>query len=579
LTRVDVEAPDLCPRYTARVIRGVRVGPSPRWLVERLEAVGLRSVNNIVDVTNYVLMEYSQPLHSFDYDKLAENRIVVRRGRDGERIVSIDGTACALDSDMLVIADAERPVAIAGIMGGLDTEVGDETTNILLESALFDPLSVRRTSRRLGLLSESNYRFERGIDPLGVDAASLRACQLILDLAGGELAEGIVDVWREPWRPRTLDIRPERTSKLLGVDVPAEQQLDVLGRLGLSPRLEDGRIVCDIPSHRPDLTREADLIEEVARTVGYDKIPIDTKVAHPVVRLPRVERARQEAGRVMTAGGFDEARLPTFVDAAEAKLFGVESPVCVNPRTRKTNNALRPTLIPSLLRAVKTNQDVGNADVHLFELAGVFPPGETADDLPAEFVQLAAVSTGDLRRLRGVLEQAALRIARGAEIRARAAELPGYAPAAAAEILLDGEVIGSVGVVHPNVQDHYGLERTIAAGGLRFDDLVDRAGEPPRYEPVAKFPPVTRDLSLIVDEDVTWAQLAEVVGGVAQPMREACEYVTTYRGKPVPAGRKSVTLSLTYRSPGGTLRSEEVDERVARIVSAAQAKLAAELRT
>jgi len=221
LTTVAVESPDLCPRYIARVIRGVKVGPSPAWLVEHLAAVGMRSVNNVVDVTNFVLMEYSQPLHSFDYDKLAEHRIVVRRAQDGEILQAIDGSKCELNHEMLMIADAARPVAVAGVMGGLNTEVTQGTTNILLESAQFDPMSVRKTSRRLQLMSDSNYRFERGVDPMGVDEASLRACQLIVELAGGQVAAGAVDVWAKPAGPWQLALRPERTTRLLGLEIPA----------------------------------------------------------------------------------------------------------------------------------------------------------------------------------------------------------------------------------------------------------------------------------------------------------------------------------------------------------------------
>ncbi|MCJ7543310.1 MAG: phenylalanine--tRNA ligase subunit beta, partial [Phycisphaerae bacterium] len=233
LTRVEVLAPDLCPRYTARVIRGVKLGPSPSWMVERLAAVGLRSINNVVDVTNYVLMEYSQPLHSFDLDSLAERRIVVRRARDGEQLVSIDGTRCDLTLSMLVIADAERPVAVAGIMGGANTEVGTDTVNVLIESAQFDPLAVRRASRKLALMSESNYRFERGVDPMAVDTASLRACQLILQTAGGTLAEGVVDVWAKPFVSPQVSLRPERCDALLGIHIPPERQMEILTRLHL----------------------------------------------------------------------------------------------------------------------------------------------------------------------------------------------------------------------------------------------------------------------------------------------------------------------------------------------------------
>ncbi|KPK50183.1 MAG: hypothetical protein AMK72_02800 [Planctomycetes bacterium SM23_25] len=577
LTRVDVLDPDLCPRYTARVIRGVSVGPSPRWMIERLEATGLRGINNIVDVTNYVLMEYSQPLHSFDYDKLAENRIVVRRGRSGEHMISIDETKCNLDDSMLIIADAARPVAIAGVMGGLTTEVAEQTTNVLIESAQFDPLAVRRTSRKLGIMSESNYRFERGVDPVGVNAASLRACQLILQLAGGELAEGVADAWADPFRPPEVALRPERCNALLGMDVPTERQVEILNRLGLSPRKADGRIVCTIPPYRPDLTREVDLIEEVARMAGYDKIPVAAEVSHPVRGEDHASRVRRLAAQTLSAAGLDEAITFSFIDTAEAELFGQDRTVTVDKLTRKTNNVLRPTVIPSLLRACKTNQDVGSADVALFELASCFPPGAEGQ-LPDEYTELGMVSTGRLADLRGALEAVAGRIAPDAPIEIREAPAAHLAEGTGAEVLLDGQKIGTLGIISQAVQHYYGLERPVAAAAIRFEPLLERAAPTRTYQPVPKFPPIRRDLSVVVDEAVTWRQLSDAVAAVDQPMRAPAEYVTTYRGAPVADGRKSVTLTLVYRHPDRTLRGEEVDQQIEQVVAQLRRKLGAELR-
>ncbi|HHH76219.1 MAG TPA: phenylalanine--tRNA ligase subunit beta, partial [Phycisphaerae bacterium] len=307
LTSVEVRDFDLCSRYTARVIKGVKVGPSPDWLVEKLGSVGMRSVNNIVDITNFVLMEYSQPLHSFDFDKLAGQKIIVRRAANGEKMVSIDETTCKLAENMLVIADAEKPVAIAGVMGGLDTEVCDSTTNLLIESARFDPLTTRRTSRQLQLMSESNFRFERGIDPVGVDTASKRACELILSLAGGELARGVVDVWDKPFSPVEVTLRSKRCDALLGLVTPLEKQVQILGDLGLAPAVVGDSIVCSIPPYRSDLTREVDLIEEVARLVGYDQIPMHDKLSVKVAGECSKHRVRKQIGQILSACGFDEA--------------------------------------------------------------------------------------------------------------------------------------------------------------------------------------------------------------------------------------------------------------------------------
>ncbi len=577
LTSVTVEAPDLCPRYAARIVRGVTVGPSPAWMVERLEAVGMRSVNNVVDVTNYVLMEYSQPLHSFDHAKLEEGRIVVRRARDGETMVSIDETTCKLDSSMLVIADASRPVAIAGIMGGLNTEVTDATSDVLLEAAQFDPLTTRHTSRKLALMSESNYRFERGIDPVGLEEACRRACQLILQLAGGRLVNGMADVWQEPYRPPTVSLRPERCRSLLGLDVPDDRQREVLDRLGLSPRSQDGRIVCTVPAHRADVRREADLIEEVARLVGYDEIPMDPKVTHTVAPEGRAHRLRKAAASVLSAAGYDEALTFTFVDRDEAALVGVPEPVEVDAAVRKTNNALRPTVLPSLLRACKVNQDASVDEVALYELSAVFPPGHGA--LPDEFVELGLVTTsGELRDVRGVLEALAERIAPEASLGVEPGEVPGLRPADSAWVTLEGRTVGSLGTISRNVQDRYGLERPTATARISFDALCEAATLTRRYRPIPRFPSVRRDLSLVVDEATPWSRIAEAIGAVDQPLRAGFEYVTTYRGNPIDPDKKSVTVTLEYRSGESTLRSEEVDEQVGEVVSALTERLGAHLR-
>jgi len=579
LACVEVLDADLCPRYTARVLRGVKVAPSPKWLVDRLEAVGLRSVNNVVDVTNYVLMEYSQPLHAFDYDKLAGHKIIVRRARRGETMVSIDRSLCRLDEEMLVIADAERAVAIAGVMGGLDTEVGPATTNVLIESARFDPLATRRTSRRLQLMSESNYRFERGVDPVAVDAASLRACQLILDLGGGRLAEGVLDVWAEPYRPRRVTLRPQRCNALLGVDTPAERQAEILARLGLEPKMTNGRIECTVPSHRGDVNQEVDLIEEVARLGGYDRIAVLDKVTHEVTGEGRTERTRRMIGGLMTAAGFDETVTNSFLDAGESELFGWTETVRVDATVRKTNNVLRPTLLASLLRACKTNQDAGNAEMSFFELAGVFPPAE-GRSIPAEHVELAMVTTRELRDLRGALESVLAGVAPRSRLAVRPRKLPGLADDMSAEVLVDEAPAGVMGAISAEVLEYYGLnaDRAIAAAAIRFDALLERAGRRRTYQPVAKFPAVRRDLSLVVDEQVAWAALAEAIERVDQPARVGLDYVTTYRGRQIPPGRKSVTLTLTYRHEAQTLRSEEVDQQVDQVVSALRETFAVELR-
>ncbi len=578
LAGLEVQAADLCPRYTARLIRGVKVAPSPAWMVERLEAVGLRGINNIVDVTNYVLMEYSQPLHSFDFDKLAGGRIVVRRARGGEQIVSIDETRCTLDDSMLVIADAERAVAVAGVMGGLNTEVGEATANVLIEAARFDPLSVRRTSRKLALLTESNYRFERGIDPVGVEQASLRACQLIIDVAGGELAEGMLDFWADPYVAPRVALRPARCNALLGIDIPAERQMEILARLDLSPRMDGERIICTIPPWRGDLTREVDLIEEVIRHHGYDSIPVDDTVTHGIAPDPPLHKTIAEITSAARAAGCDQTATVTFVDAAEAAMFCPAPAVRVDSRVRRANNAIRPTLACSLLGACKTNQDAGNTDVQVFEVAAVFPPGPQGA-MSDEHMELAMATTGELDALRGALEAVVAALSPAAHVEVDPSAVAGLTAQAGGRVLLNGKDIGFLGVISAEVQDHYGLTAPVAVAAVRVDALADVAQAVRTYQPIGRFPAVRRDLSLILAEDATWRRLARAIDSVAQPQRAAVEYVTTYRGKPIPPGKKSVTVTLTYQSDEGTLRSEDVDEQVSAVLAALAKDMSAELRT
>jgi phenylalanyl-tRNA synthetase beta chain len=577
LTTVTVDTPDLCPRYLAMVIQGVKIGPSPEWLVERLAAINMRSVNNVVDATNYVLMETSQPFHAFDFDTLAENRIVVRRATPGETITSIDGSECKLTDAMLVIADADKSVAVAGVMGGLATEVTDATTNILLEIGQFDPMSIRKTSRHLQLLSESNYRFERGIDALAMDYNAVRMAELIVQVAGGEIAEGMIDITATLPTPATVTLRPARTDSLLGMATPVDKQVSILADLGFDPKLADDVITCTIPTYRADITREADLIEEVGRHVGFDNIPLHEEVTHSLVPTGPDRRARNKLAAGMSAAGFDEAITFTFADMDEASIFSPGETLQVNPQVRRANNALRKSLINSLLRVAKTNQDAGQTDVHLYEVAAVFPLCEKL--MPAEYRQVGMLSTGSLRHLRGAIETAIATACPLSALMIEPADVAGFEPGAAGNVMLDGELIGAFGQVASDVQDRYGLDRTIVAGYLNYEMFVARAGQQPTYQTLPKFPAITRDLSLIVDETVTWNQLESLVAGIDQPMRESINYVTTYRGKPVAKGKKSVTLSMTYRSAETTLRNEQVDEEVNAIITAATDKLDATLRT
>ncbi|MCC6680373.1 MAG: phenylalanine--tRNA ligase subunit beta [Phycisphaeraceae bacterium] len=565
---VALEAPDLCPIYTARLITGVRVGPSPAWLVECLTAIGLRSVNNVVDVTNFVLMEIGEPLHAFDLDKLAEKRIVVRRANKGEAFTAIDNSKHTLGPDMLVIADAAKPVALAGVMGGLDSEVSSATTNILLEAAIFDPLNVRTTSRALKLASDSSYRFERGIDPRKVEQASARAAALIVELAGGQASTEMIVAGSVDTEPKRITLRPQRCIDLLGEDISAQEQMSYLEKLGLSPKFEDGLIACTAPTFRLDLLREVDLIEEVARSRGLDNVPQRPRLEF-VVRPVQVRvAARRELDEVLVAHGYHETITPSMLEPAAAEAFADKSQLLsLDPQRRKVDPTLRPSVLPSLLACRKLNQDRGNAEVHLYEAAAVW-----TQDGERQVLALLGDEPDEalgLRRIKSALSELAERL--GGELAYEPVEDARYA--AAAKLMLNGKDEGRVGVLLP------GAGGAVLAAEMSLEPLLATFPPQRRIDALPRFPGIERDLSMIVDEQVTWRQFEQIIREVKPAMLEDLKFLIVYRGKPIPKGRKSVSLRLRFRDPRKTLKHEEVDPQVAAVVDALKQKLGAELRT
>jgi phenylalanyl-tRNA synthetase beta chain len=595
LASIEIVEPNLCSRYTARVIESVKVGPSPAWLKKRLEAVGMRSVNNIVDATNYAMLETGQPPHAFDYDKITDGKIIVRKALAGERIVSIDGSKCDLDPNMLIIADTRGPVAIAGVMGGLDTEVGEGTKTILLEDAYFDPVSVRTTSRRLSLPSEAAFRFERIVDIEQIDWASKRTAELITRVAGGKVVKGIIDVY--PRRPsqKQVTLRLSRLNKLLGIEIPSKEVLTILSRLKFNPQQKDDSIVCTVPSWRSDIYREVDLIEEVSRVHGYNKIPTQRKIQIEVVPAGARQKLTQAVGTYLNGCGFYETISVGFIDSSIAEFFtasGAEH-LAVEDESRKSANLLRQMLLGSLLGVLKTNLNIGNSPCRIFEIADTFVPTcselacpergrgvePTADAaLPLEKTKLALVCDSDFRDLRGVVEGLITNINRDTQMV--------FAPAeqrwaqTAAEIIVNGSHIGFAGAISEPLKDKFDFEDiTICAAELDFEALLALQRWELKAKSIPRFPAIIRDLSLIVDEQVRWADIIEAVNRKASTELEQTCFVGIYRGGVIPADKKSVTLSLKFRDADGTLTHESVDRLEADIVAELTASVGAELRT
>ncbi len=578
---VEIAEPELCGRYTARIIEGVKIGPSPDWLRKRVEAVGLRTVNNVVDATNYAMMETGQPPHAFDYDKIADGKIIVRKAVAGERIVSIDGTTCELNPDMLIIADPNGPVAVAGVMGGLDTEVSEATTTILLEDAYFDPVSIRKTSRKLALPSEAAYRFERIVDIEMIDWASKRTAQLITQVAGGKVAKGVVDIYPKKPAKKDVTLRLSRLKNLLGIEIPSEEVIRILSSLNFKPQTRDGLIVCSVPSWRSDIYHEVDLIEEVARVYGYDKIPTEQKISIEVIPADNRQKLVESIAAYLNGCGFYETINVAFVDAATAELFteeGAKEHLGVNDVSRKSANLLRQTLIGSLLTVLKTNVNAKNLPCKIFEIADTYVPANKKGALPVEKAKLALVCDSDFRDLRGVIESLIKSIDRDAQTVFVPADL-GWAETGA-QILINGKLSGVAGIVGRAVKEKLDFtDLSPCAAELDFETLLALQRSAVKVTPIPRFPAIQRDLSIIVDEKIRWADIIDAVKQKATPELENIQFVGIYRGRSIPAGKKSVTLSLRFRDEDGTLTHQAVDGFQADIVNSLNKHIAAELRT
>lgn len=599
---VEILAPDICPCYIARVIRGVRVGPSPQWLVDRLATVGVASVNNVVDITNYVMFECGQPLHAFDLANIRGGRIGVRRAVAGESFTAINHKTYALTTGMGVIADAEGPVALAGVMGGAGTEITATTTDILLESAQFAPLTVRAAARGLVLASASSYRFERVPDPAAVDWASRRAAAMIAEIAGGQIARGTVEAGRLAVSPATIELRSSRVTEVLGVDISVERQEAIL--LGLGFVAEHGgtdRTRWRAPTWRRDCGREIDLVEEIARIEGYDKVPENEPIAaRPVTESAR-ERTLRRATEVLVAAGFCEAMTRSVVGApleALASPWGDVSPlVCAPPLVRGADR-LRRTLLPSLLEARAANVAVGAQQPDLFETARGYLPWPAAVQDAASPVEepllVSFVMGGGFATAKGlaeaVLERLGLGVSAMNEPRVvfRQVHLDLFSTGRAAEIVLQrpglpDERVGVVGEVAATVLTAFGLnvgaKGTVVAAELRLDRLefaVDL--ERPRSRP-SDFPAVERDVNLIVDQAVPWGDVATAIRGSAGGLLEECRLVQVWTdAERLGAGKKSFVVALRLRSSEGTLAGEDANRTVETVVAACGRQCGAVLR-
>lgn len=602
-TRVEIESPDLCGRYTASVLRGVKVQPSPDWLRQRLEAIGQNSINNVVDVTNYVMFELGQPMHAFDLDKLAEKRIVVRRARPGEKIRTLDGAERTLAKDMCVIADAARAVAIAGVMGGAESEIGFASRNILLESAWFDPISVRRTSKALALRTEASYRFERGADPEMADLASRRAAELIQQIAGGELLASAVDVYPGRTPEKRLELSREELLRVMGADIPDRDIEEILGALGFHPVRNDGTRGaaesllatwdCRRPSWRQDVTRGIDLIEEVARHYGYDRFPPRLPPAkQPARRLPHANALDRLRERVIGLGYQEIVEIP-IVDASRDAIFRLEgvAPAAIGNPLAENASMMRSSGIVSMIGAIEWNINHGQRDLRLFEIGKTY---QMQNGEPVETPVLTVGITGlahaktiheaarevTFADLKGDLDRIGELVCGAAWEKANRTWL---ASGRAAEISFGSstEPAGIAGQLAKRIADQLKLRQDIFVAEVRLDTLlhaIEAAHASLKFRPIPRFPAVERDFSLVLSDGISFAQIERTIYSLAIPEMERIEAADLFRGGQIPAGKFSLMIRVTFQSAQTTLKDAQIADYSARIVSALEKELGASLR-
>ncbi len=583
LLDVKIEAPDLCPIYSARIVKNVRVKPSPRWLRERLRVMGVRPINNIVDITNYVMLEYGQPMHAFDLRTIDEGKIRVRRAKNGEKITTLDDTNHVLTDNQLVIADANKPVAIAGVMGGEYSGIVDDTTTIVFESANFSGSSVRITARDQGMRTDASSRYEKGLDPNNCIPALNRACELVELLDAGDVMDGIIMDDHSKTEPRKIPLEAEWINRFLDLNLSEEEMKKILAKLGCQ---FDGDLVI-VPTYRPDLVHKADIAEEIARFYGYNKIPSTSIRGGAQGKYSARQKFDQTIARTMLACGLSEIMTYSFVSPKvyDKILVPADSPlrksvVISNPLGEDTS-IMRTTALPSMLEILQRNYNNRNASAHLFEIAREYIP-TTENELPVEKNKLICGFYGgdglDFFTVKGVVEALFGQISLyDWEIEAVSDQFA-FHPGQCAKLSAGDDVLGYFGQIHPKVTENYGIDERVYAVTLDVDLLFRHASPEKQYHPLPKFPAVTRDLALLCEESIPVLALEKAIQSACGQILESIKLFDVYQGKQIAAGQKSVAFNITLRSADSTLGEEQVNAAMKRIMEALE-KMDVKLRT
>lgn len=586
---VTIEAKDLCFRYVARVIKNVKIGPSPIWMQMRLIKAGIRPINNVVDVTNYVMLELGQPLHAFDLDKVKNRHIIVRRAEDGEKLVTLDGKERTLDSSMLIIADEEKAVGLAGVMGGQNTEITEDTVNILIESANFKGNNIRYTSKKLGLRSEASSRFEKGLDPEITIKACERAAQLMAEFCGGTILKGIVDVYPEPIKKTAIYVRPQKINRLLGTDISTDKMVELLKLLDFEIEENGEFLKVIVPVFRRDISIEADIAEEIARLYGYNNIN-DTLLKGSKTTLgirTREQMLVEKIKNIFLSCGLSEVITTSFIGSKDFDMINLpqNSPLrnavkIMNP-LGEDQSLMRTTLIPSLLNVAYTNFSRKVEEFGVFEISRIFiPKNLPLKELPIETKTAAISMYGrdvDFYSIKGIVENIfnQLNIKNVKYVRT---VNPVYHPGRVAQIILDGNVLGIIGEIHPDVLENYDISTRVYAGELNIDMILQSTNIDKKYRPLPKYPAVERDIAVLVDSDIFVSDIEEVILEEGMGLIDKIKLFDVYKGKNIPENKKSVAYSIWYRSSERTLTDEEVNIVHNRIIETLSQKLGARLR-
>ena len=592
LIKIRIDAPDLCRRYTGVVVRNVEIKDSPDWMKDRLIAAGMRPINNIVDITNYVMMELGQPLHAFDYNLLRGAEIIIRRAEPGETITSLDGIERKLDPNMLVIADRDRAVAIAGVMGGADSEISKEAQDILIESANFNNVSVRRTSKKLNMVTESSYRFERGVDPSICALAALRAAELIRDLAGGEIAEGIVDVCPAPIEALEVDVRPERVNAILGTSIESEAMVRFLNGLGIEASLKDKLLECRVPTFRSDITREIDIVEEIGRGFGYEKLGMTLPDSSLQGKDSREGAFRDKVRHILMTCGAQEVLTHSVIDGKLCDIAG-RSDTCLKVRNPLSEelNSLRVMLVPNLLQVIGRNQAFGTANVSIFEIGKIYYRSKDSDI--GEKLSIGGAMVGNLWRSSWSLPGKALDvdffICKGVvesllsglgvnDVTFEVTSDPVLHPTRAAKVLVGNREIGFVGEASSEASESFDVRGRAYVFEIDFTELMQATPEVLSYKELPKYPALHRHLAVVVSDEIKYKDVEKIVLVSGRDIVEGVELLDVYKGEHISLDQRSLTISIVFRSRSKTLTDEEVNTVLAEIMESLKHKVGASFR-